>query len=80
MRDRLHTHSWEVSRHRLSAVNPQATAVLLDGPRLWSFMQWGAGQRYHFSGVREQRRRDDGLLARQPDAVQSGQVGRAPSR
>src|SRR6266851_3637189 len=40
-------HSWEVSRHRLAAVNAQASAVLLTGPGPWPFMEWGPSQRYH---------------------------------
>ena len=46
-------HSWEVSRHRLAALNAQASAVLLTGPGPWPFMEWGPSQRYHLENFRE---------------------------
>src|SRR5579871_246738 len=46
-------HSWEVSRHRIAALDAQAHAIIATGPGApWAFMQWGDNQRYHLENFR----------------------------
>jgi hypothetical protein len=46
-------HSWEVSRHRVAAVNTDACVVFTTGPANWPFGQWGDNQRYYVENVPE---------------------------
>ncbi|AMV37873.1 right-handed parallel beta-helix repeat-containing protein [Planctomyces sp. SH-PL62] len=46
-------HSWEVSRHRVAAVDAATGQVDLTGPAPWDFLKWGANQRYHLENLRE---------------------------
>lgn len=43
-------HSWEHSRHRIAAVDPDTGTVVTTGPAVWPFMQWGAAQRFRLEG------------------------------
>jgi len=40
-------HSWEVSRHRIAAVDPETATVITTGNAPWAFLSWGSNQRYH---------------------------------
>ncbi len=40
-------HSWEVSQHRIAAVDPQTKMVVLTGQSPWPFFYWGPSPRYH---------------------------------
>ncbi len=44
-------HSWEVSRHRIAAVDHKTGKVILTGPAPWAFFAWGPNQRYYFENV-----------------------------
>ena len=44
-------HSWEVSRHRIAAVDHKTGMVILTGPAPWPFFAWGPNQRYYFENV-----------------------------
>jgi hypothetical protein len=44
-------HSWEVSRHRIAAVDFKTGMVILTGPAPWPFFAWGPNQRYVFENV-----------------------------
>ena len=44
-------HSWEVSRHRIAAVDLKTGMVILTGPAPWAFFAWGPNQRYYFENV-----------------------------
>ena len=44
-------HSWEVSRHRIAAVDHKTGMVILTGPAPWAFFAWGPNQRYYFENV-----------------------------
>lgn len=47
-------HSWEVSRHHIAGLDEKAHAIIVAGPGApWSFMQWGATQRYVLENFRE---------------------------
>jgi len=46
-------HSWETSRERLAAVDPQTNLVVCRNGFPWGFMAWGAAQRYHLENARE---------------------------
>jgi len=46
-------HSWEVSRHRLAAVDPQTYTVIATGNAPWPFLAWGTSQRYHLENFKE---------------------------
>lgn len=46
-------HSWEVSRHRIAAIDREANALIATGAGApWAFMQWGPSQRYHLENFR----------------------------
>ncbi len=45
-------HSWEISRHRIAAFDPQSSTVIATGGAPWAFMQWGPSQRYHLENFR----------------------------
>ncbi len=44
-------HSWEVSRHRIAAVDLKTGTVILTGPAPWAFFAWGPNQRYYFENI-----------------------------
>ncbi len=46
-------HAWEISRHRLAAVDPASATVITTGDAPWAFMQWGATQRYQLENFHE---------------------------
>lgn len=46
-------HSWEVSRHRVAAVDAKTPMVTCTGGAPWAFCQWGPNQRYHLENFRE---------------------------
>jgi hypothetical protein len=46
-------HSWEVSRHRVAAVDAKTPMVTCTGGAPWAFCQWGPNQRYHVENFRE---------------------------
>ncbi len=45
-------HSWEVSRLRLAAVDPETHTVITTGKARWPFMHWGPGQRYYLENFK----------------------------
>ena len=45
-------HSWEVSRHRIAALDPAQNALFTTGPAPWAFDAWGWGGRYHLENFR----------------------------
>ncbi|MBI4585088.1 MAG: right-handed parallel beta-helix repeat-containing protein [Planctomycetes bacterium] len=45
-------HSWEVSRHRLAAVDFEKNIAITTGPAPWPFLQWGPPQRYHLENFK----------------------------
>ncbi|MCS7187803.1 MAG: right-handed parallel beta-helix repeat-containing protein [Armatimonadota bacterium] len=40
-------HSWEVSRHRIAAIDPKTNLIITTGDSVFQFMWWGPNQRYH---------------------------------
>lgn len=44
-------HSWEVSRHRVAALDPQTRTVITTGNAPWPVLMWGPSQRYHVENV-----------------------------
>jgi hypothetical protein len=44
-------HSWEVSVHRVAAVDPKSHTVITTGNAPWAFCQWGPSQRYHLENL-----------------------------
>jgi hypothetical protein len=46
-------HSWEVSRERLSGIDPETNMVVCRNGFPWGFMAWGAAQRYVLENARE---------------------------
>ena len=46
-------HAWEVSRHRLAAVDQRGNVAITTGGAPWAFFQWGNGVRYHLENFRE---------------------------
>ncbi|MBI5819038.1 MAG: right-handed parallel beta-helix repeat-containing protein [Verrucomicrobia bacterium] len=46
-------HSWEVSRHRVAAVDAKLNGVITTGNAPWTFCRWGSNQRYHVENFRE---------------------------
>jgi hypothetical protein len=46
-------HSWEVSRHRLAAVDTKMMLLTMTGNSTWEFCRWEARQRYHIENFRE---------------------------
>jgi len=45
-------HSWEVSRHRIGAVDTNTPMLIATGGAPWAFFNWGQ-QRYHLENFRE---------------------------
>lgn len=45
-------HSWETSRSRLEAVDPQQAVILVTAPIPWGFAYWGPNCRYHLENFR----------------------------
>lgn len=45
-------HSWEVSHHRVAAVDAQNGSLITTGGAPWAFMQWTPVQRYHLENYR----------------------------
>jgi hypothetical protein len=46
-------HSWEISRHRVAGVDPQAGMLVTSRGAPWAFFQWGGPTRYHLENLRE---------------------------
>jgi len=46
-------HSWEVSRHRVAAVEARTNTIITTGNAPWAFLSWGPSQRYHLENFRE---------------------------
>jgi hypothetical protein len=45
-------HAWEISRHRIAAVDSGTNTVITTGPAAWAFMEWGATQRFHIENLK----------------------------
>ncbi|MFA6560830.1 MAG: right-handed parallel beta-helix repeat-containing protein [Verrucomicrobiia bacterium] len=46
-------HSWELSRHRLAAVDAKKMLLVMTGSAVWEFGRWETQQRYHIENFRE---------------------------
>lgn len=46
-------HSWEASRHRIAAVDPETGMIVATGDAPWPLAYWGYGLRYHLENLRE---------------------------
>ncbi len=45
-------HAWEISRHRLAAVDEATATIVTTGGAPWAFMQWAPNQRYHLENFK----------------------------
>ncbi|MBI3852596.1 MAG: right-handed parallel beta-helix repeat-containing protein [Verrucomicrobia bacterium] len=45
-------HAWEISRHRVAAVDSAMATIVTTGGAPWAFMQWAPNQRYHLENFK----------------------------